>query len=266
MCGAPEGCPCRKFVEASPVTSPKRCAGCGKWFEPIPEMQNVSCCVMHPPGTCCHYTEREVDAPVPASPKRFAEMTDAMLVREMYAMGILALRDAIRAEAITDMQPMVDMLREDCDAATTRAERAERERDEAQKEMHDWRLQAIDERKALRTAESALGEARREGAREALEDAIHDSQLDARADLPVMAPVEARLDALIAAVRAEERARLEQMAALAKREHYYCEDSFYSCPKAPEGCANDAEGDDCVCGAEKHNAAVDALLSEREGA
>ena len=36
------------------------CPQCGKRFVPTPGMQNVSCCVAHPPGSCCHYSETEV--------------------------------------------------------------------------------------------------------------------------------------------------------------------------------------------------------------
>lgn len=42
--------------------------------------------------------------------------------------------------------------------------------------------------------------------------------------------------------------------------HRYVDDNWYSCPKAPDGCANDAEGDECNCGADTHNALVDALI------
>ena len=55
-----------------------------------------------------------------------------------------------------------------------------------------------------------------------------------------------------------------ELASLARRKHYYCEDSWYSCPKAEGGCANDAEGGECNCGADKHNAKVDALLAAAE--
>lgn len=34
-----------------------KCEGCGRWFI----KGNVSCCVMHAPGTCCHYG----DTPLP---------------------------------------------------------------------------------------------------------------------------------------------------------------------------------------------------------
>lgn len=42
---------------------PSRCPGCGDWYVPTPGMENVSCCVMHPPGSCCHYSETRVEPP-----------------------------------------------------------------------------------------------------------------------------------------------------------------------------------------------------------
>ena len=46
------------------------------------------------------------------------------------------------------------------------------------------------------------------------------------------------------------------------RRHYYCEDTFYSCPFAPEGCSNDFEDKTkCQCGADEHNAQIDALVA-----
>lgn len=56
-------------------------------------------------------------------------------------------------------------------------------------------------------------------------------------------------------------AGLERLAALAKRSHYYCEDGWYSCPKAEDGCANESRGPECDCGADEHNAEVDALMA-----
>lgn len=55
---------------------------------------------------------------------------------------------------------------------------------------------------------------------------------------------------------------IKELASLARREHYYCEDSWYSCPKETDGCANDAMGDECNCGADEHNAKVDALMQQ----
>lgn len=54
---------------------------------------------------------------------------------------------------------------------------------------------------------------------------------------------------------------LGAMRELALRRHYYCEDSWYSCPKAEDGCANDDEGDNCNCGADKHNAEVERVYN-----
>lgn len=41
------------------------CQGCGGWFKTI--RNAVSCCVMHEPGTCCHFSELAVLAPFPAT-------------------------------------------------------------------------------------------------------------------------------------------------------------------------------------------------------
>jgi hypothetical protein len=54
---------------------------------------------------------------------------------------------------------------------------------------------------------------------------------------------------------------VEALAAKARREHYYCEDPWYSCPKATDGCVNDESGDECNCGADEHNSEVEALLA-----
>jgi hypothetical protein len=46
-----------------------------------------------------------------------------------------------------------------------------------------------------------------------------------------------------------------------KRSHYYCEDTWYSCPKHEDGCANEAEGDECNCGADKANEQIDLAIT-----
>jgi hypothetical protein len=46
-----------------------------------------------------------------------------------------------------------------------------------------------------------------------------------------------------------------------RRKHYSCEDSWYSCPKDEDGCANDQAGDDCTCGADKSNVEIDAAIA-----
>lgn len=45
-----------------------------------------------------------------------------------------------------------------------------------------------------------------------------------------------------------------------KRTHYYCDDSWYSCPKHEEGCSNDDEGEECNCGADEVNAELEAVI------
>jgi hypothetical protein len=46
-----------------------------------------------------------------------------------------------------------------------------------------------------------------------------------------------------------------------RRTHYYCEDTWYSCPKHEDGCANEAEGDECNCGADKANQEIDKAIT-----
>jgi hypothetical protein len=46
-----------------------------------------------------------------------------------------------------------------------------------------------------------------------------------------------------------------------RRTHYYCEDTWYSCPKHEDGCANDSEGDECNCGADEANAGIDQAIT-----
>lgn len=56
--------------------------------------------------------------------------------------------------------------------------------------------------------------------------------------------------------------KLKGLKKLAYRTHFYCEDTWYSCPKHEAGCANDAyKKDECTCGADEHNAEVDALYT-----
>lgn len=53
------------------------------------------------------------------------------------------------------------------------------------------------------------------------------------------------------------RALIDALANLARRGHYYCDDPWYSCPKAEGGCANENAGDECNCWADEHNAKVE---------
>jgi hypothetical protein len=43
--------------------------------------------------------------------------------------------------------------------------------------------------------------------------------------------------------------------------HYYNDyDSWYNCPKTPEGCPDDNAGDECNCGADSHNQKIDNFI------
>lgn len=55
---------------------------------------------------------------------------------------------------------------------------------------------------------------------------------------------------------------IDQTFALAYRPHDYCEDSYYTCPKHPEGYVDKDQEIKCNCGADDHNAKVDALKQE----
>ena len=46
--------------------------------------------------------------------------------------------------------------------------------------------------------------------------------------------------------------------------HNYCEDSWYSCPKAEDGCADDREGDECNCGADRWNKQIEPVLDQHK--
>jgi hypothetical protein len=60
----------------------------------------------------------------------------------------------------------------------------------------------------------------------------------------------------------DEALRLELEALISnRRTHHYCEDTWYSCPKHEDGCANEHEGDECNCGADKANAGIDQAIT-----
>jgi hypothetical protein len=58
-----------------------------------------------------------------------------------------------------------------------------------------------------------------------------------------------------------QRNLIQQLAGLARRKHYTCEDPWYSCPQSECGSANDNAGAECDCGADEHNAKVDAICA-----
>jgi hypothetical protein len=49
--------------------------------------------------------------------------------------------------------------------------------------------------------------------------------------------------------------------ALVPREHYLCDDSYYSCPKSEDGGINRDHGSECICGADEHNSRVIKALA-----
>jgi hypothetical protein len=47
------------YFPAAADTPPYYCPNCRAWFRP----GNVNCCVLHPPGSCCHEYEQPVAPP-----------------------------------------------------------------------------------------------------------------------------------------------------------------------------------------------------------
>lgn len=64
----------------------------------------------------------------------------------------------------------------------------------------------------------------------------------------------------------ELRAKLDNITAQLsdlKIRHHVCDDCWYSCPKSSEGCCDDSQSY-CNCGADEHNARVDAVAAQYE--
>jgi hypothetical protein len=51
-----------------------------------------------------------------------------------------------------------------------------------------------------------------------------------------------------------------------RQTHYYCEDTWYSCPKHEDGCANDSQGSECNCGSDSANLKIDKTIKALEEA
>ena len=47
----------------------------------------------------------------------------------------------------------------------------------------------------------------------------------------------------------------------ARRRHFYCEDTYYSCPKHEDGCADDRQPYICNCGADELNAEIGIAIN-----
>jgi hypothetical protein len=57
--------------------------------------------------------------------------------------------------------------------------------------------------------------------------------------------------------------QIKRLAELAYRDHDECDDPWYSCTKAANGISHNGwEKGTCNCGADEHNAEVDALIKE----
>lgn len=52
----------------------------------------------------------------------------------------------------------------------------------------------------------------------------------------------------------------EFVESLRRTKHDECDDSWYSCPKSEEGCANEDARDECTCGTDFFNAKLDKFL------
>ena len=46
------------YFPIQPKPKPYKCEGCGGWYF----YSNMSCTVLHSPGSCCHYYEEQYDA------------------------------------------------------------------------------------------------------------------------------------------------------------------------------------------------------------
>lgn len=59
-----------------------------------------------------------------------------------------------------------------------------------------------------------------------------------------------------------EAAQKEALSLLPELEqgHYYCDDCWYSCPKAVDGCCDERQGDECNCGADDYNALLAKII------
>ena len=56
---------------------------------------------------------------------------------------------------------------------------------------------------------------------------------------------------------------LDRLKKLAYRQHYNCEDSWYSCPLSEDGCSNDQAGSECNCWA-RYNKEMEDLFNQLE--
>lgn len=74
--------------------------------------------------------------------------------------------------------------------------------------------------------------------------------------------VHGRRDVYLASDVDQRTAELEAALRAARRSHYTCEDCWYSCPRAEDGCCDESQGPECNCGADEHNARIDNALMD----
>ena len=70
------------------------------------------------------------------------------------------------------------------------------------------------------------------------------------------------IQGLTARIAELEEAQKEALSLLPELErgHYYCDDCWYSCPKAVDGCCDERQGDECNCGADDYNALLAKII------
>ena len=70
------------------------------------------------------------------------------------------------------------------------------------------------------------------------------------------------IQGLTARIAELEEAQKEALSLLPELErgHYYCDDCWYSCPKAVDGCCDESQGDECNCGADDYNALLAKII------
>ena len=68
---------------------------------------------------------------------------------------------------------------------------------------------------------------------------------------------------LLSRIAELEAAQKEALSLLPELEqgHYYCDDCWYSCPKAVDGCCDESQGDECNCVADKYNQLLSEIIS-----
>jgi len=83
--------------------------------------------------------------------------------------------------------------------------------------------------------------------------------MDANHPLDMVREAGEHVTARIAELEAAQKEALSLLPEL-ERGHYYCDDCWYSCPKAVDGCCDESRGDECDCGADDYNALLAKII------